>query len=196
MAGRAANKAALRRLILARRDRLSAEGRLAAGAAITRHLLDLSTFRAAKVVLAYLSFGSEYDTGGFVDTLLTQGKRLVLPRVDRANRCLQLFQVTDPKAHTAAGTWGIREPVPERSLPARREEASFVLVPGVAFTAFGDRLGYGGGFYDRLLADWPDRPPLFAAAFTLQVVEVLPMGPSDVRLDAVVTEEGLLTPSV
>ena len=142
-------------------------------------------------MLAYLSFGSEYDTRVFVDTLLAQGKRLVLPRVDRANRRLELFEVSDPQAQTTAGTWGIREPVPERCLPAPRKEISLILVPGVAFTPRGDRLGYGGGFYDRLLAGWSSRPPVVAAAFAVQIVDRLPMGPDDVRIDAVVTEDGM-----
>jgi 5-formyltetrahydrofolate cyclo-ligase len=188
----AADKAALRRSVLARRDALSPAQRAQLSARITDHLLALPSFSAAQGVLAYLSFGGEFDTGVFVGAVLTQRKRLILPRVDRANRRLQLFEVADVEAQTAAGTWGIREPVPERSLPASKKNISFVLVPGVAFTPRGDRLGYGGGFYDRLLAEWPGRPPVVAAAFAVQIVETLPMGPDDVRIDAVVTEDGLL----
>jgi 5-formyltetrahydrofolate cyclo-ligase len=195
MAERAADKAALRRSILSKRDAVPAVQRAQSSAAITRHLLDLPAFTSAQAVLAYLSFGSEYDTRVFVDTLLGRGKRLILPRVDRANRRLQLFQVSDPQTQTAAGTWGICEPVSERSLPASRGEVSLVLVPGVAFTPRGDRLGYGGGFYDRLLAGWPSRPPVVAAAFAVQIVDSIPMGPDDVAIDAVVTEDGLLTPA-
>lgn len=191
----AADKAALRRSILAKRDALPVAQRARSSAAITAHLLDLPAVAAARAVLAYLSFGSECDTQALVDALLAHGKQLILPRVDRANRRLELFRVSDPRAQTAAGTWGIREPVPERSVPAIRKEASVVLVPGVAFTPSGDRLGYGGGFYDRLLAAWPGRPPVIAAAFAIQIVGSLPMGPDDVRIDLVVTEEGRLAPS-
>jgi 5-formyltetrahydrofolate cyclo-ligase len=130
-----------------------------------------------------------------VAAVLTQGKRLALPRADRAIRRLQLFQVTDPAAQTAAGTWGIREPVPERCTAVEREEVSLVLAPGVAFTPQGDRLGYGGGYYDGLLRDWPARPPVVSAAFALQVLPELPTGPNDVRIDFVVTEDGLLRPT-
>lgn len=193
MAVPAADKAALRQAILARRDALSSIQRAQLSAAATGHLLALPAVKVARAILAYLSFGSEYDTLGFVETLLAQGKRLILPRVDRGNRRLDLFQVSDPQAQTAAGTWGIREPIPERSVPASRDQASLVLVPGVAFTPQGARLGYGGGFYDRLLADWPGRPPVIAAAFAVQIVASLPMGPADVPIDAVVTEDGLLS---
>jgi len=162
---------------------------------ITRYLLGLSEFAAARTLLAYLSFGSEYDTAELVAALLTEGKRLALPRVDRAMRGLQLFHVTEIETQTTAGTWGIREPVAERCSPIGREEVSLVLVPGVAFTPRGDRLGYGGGYYDRLLRDWPNRPPAIAAAFALQVVQDLPTSPNDVRIDFVVTEDGVLQPT-
>jgi 5-formyltetrahydrofolate cyclo-ligase len=192
MAAPAADKAALRRSILSRRDAMSAGERIEASVAITRYLLDLPALQPARTVLAYLSFGSEYDTLGFVQGLLAQGKRLMLPRVDRPNRRLELFFVADPPAQTSPGTWGIREPLRDRCPPASLEEAGLVLVPGVAFTPRGDRLGYGGGFYDRLLAGWPARPPVVAGAFSVQVLDSLPMGPEDVRIDAVVTEQGLL----
>ena len=192
MSGLAAEKAALRRSILARRDELSPDQRAQLSARITSHLLGLPAFAAGSSVLAYLSFGGEFDTGALVGAVLAQRKRLILFRVDRANRRLQLFEVADIGAQTAAGTWGIREPIPDRCVPVSKGDISFVLVPGVAFTPHGDRLGYGGGFYDRLLGEWPGRPPLVAAAFAVQVVETLPMGPDDVRVDGVVTENGLL----
>jgi 5-formyltetrahydrofolate cyclo-ligase len=195
MVAHAADKAALRRFLLSRRDALAPVQRIESSDAITRHLLDLPAFSSAKAILAYLSFGSEFDTQVFVDALRAQGKQLILPRVDRGNRRLELFRVSDLLAQTAAGTWGIREPIPERSVSASRTEASLVLVPGVGFTPHGDRLGYGGGFYDRLLASWPGRPLVVAAAFAVQIVGSLPMGPNDVRIDAVVTEDGWLEPS-
>jgi 5-formyltetrahydrofolate cyclo-ligase len=64
----------------------------------------------------------------------------------------------------------------------------FMLVPGVAFTTNGARLGYGGGFYDRLLASLDGRTVRIAAAFQLQIVDQLPEGPHDQRVDQVVTE--------
>lgn len=187
----AAEKAALRRSILARRDALPAAQRSELSARITNHVLALSVFSSAQTVLAYLSFGSEYDTAELVHATLALGKRLLLPRVDRANRRLELFQVTDPDTQTIAGTWGIREPDLERCAAVPRESAALVLIPGVAFTLQGARLGYGGGFYDRLLARWPDRPPVIAPAFGLQLVETLPTSPTDATIDAVVTEDGL-----
>jgi 5-formyltetrahydrofolate cyclo-ligase len=64
----------------------------------------------------------------------------------------------------------------------------FILLPGVAFTREGARLGYGGGFYDKLLAQMPHRPALVAGAFALQVVQEIPLDSTDRSVEWLVTE--------
>jgi len=155
---------------------------------ITARLSSLPEFEHAGCVLAYLSFGSEFDTSEFVRTLQARGCALVLPRIDVARRGLTLHRVSDPELDTLPGVWGIREPDPQRCPSADRADIDAVLVPGVAFTPAGGRLGYGGGFYDRLLRGWPERVPLVGPAFEVQVVGDLPLGPDDEPIDTVVTE--------
>jgi 5-formyltetrahydrofolate cyclo-ligase len=179
--------------VLARRAAAPPAARASWSESITRHLIALGRVQAAGTVLAYLSFGDELDTHAFVDWLLAQGKRLALPRVNREARRLDLFLVSDPASQTAAGTWGIREPVLERCEAVDLAQIDLILVPGVAFTAAGARLGYGGGYYDRLIASGAARPPTIAAAFGLQIVAELPLSPSDVAVDLVITEAGPLT---
>jgi 5-formyltetrahydrofolate cyclo-ligase len=182
-------KQALRRRMLAARAALAPAEHSRLSLAITARLLNFPAFERAGCVLAYLSFGSELDTHDFVSALLARGCRLVLPRIDRAHRRLTLHYVTAPETQTSAGVWGIQEPDPSRCAVANREEIEAVLVPGVAFTPRCERLGYGGGFYDTLIGEWPAKPPLIAAAFPLQVVDDVPVGPGDRPIDAVVTAE-------
>ncbi len=139
-------------------------------------------------MLAYLSFGSEFDTAEFIQALSRQGATLVLPRIERDRRALTLHAVADLSNDLAPGVWGIREPRPESCPRVQRESLDLVLAPGVAFTPRGDRLGYGGGFYDRLLGEWPQRPPVLAAAFEIQIVDHLPVADHDIPVDCVVTE--------
>src|SRR5262249_50098992 len=109
--------------------------------------------------------------------------------IDRAARRLALHQVRDLERDLRAGTWGIREPDPTRCQTVAPVAIDFVLVPGLAFDPDGGRVGYGAGYYDRLLGEWPEPlPPLVAAAFDLQVVPVVPMAATDHRVDLVVTE--------
>lgn len=164
-------------------------------AAALARVVSLRAFRQARVALAYASFGSELDTRALLRRVLEDGRTLVLPRVERAARRLALHQVRDLDRDLQPGTWGIPEPAPDRCRPVLPAEIDFVLVPGVAFDHHGGRVGHGGGYYDRLLAAWPPPlPPLVVAAFELQVVPVVPVLPTDRRVDLVVTESGTYPP--
>jgi 5-formyltetrahydrofolate cyclo-ligase len=182
------DKKRLRARIRAARDALDPLRRAQLSEAVTARLLTLAEFQRASCVLAYLSFGSEFETHGFLGALRGRGCALVLPRVDRAQRRLALYRVSDLVADTVPGVWGIREPDPGRCPLADLASIDAVLAPGMAFTPRCDRLGYGGGFYDKLLRDWKPRPPIVAAAFRLQVVEEMPLGPEDQPVDRLVTE--------
>ena len=184
-----AAKAALRREILARRDALDPDARARLSAAVLRRVATLDAFRRARVVLGYASFASELDTRPFLHGVLAAGRALVLPRVERAARRLALHQVRDLDTELQPGPWGIPEPAPTRCRAVSAGEIDFILVPGVVFDRGGGRIGYGGGYYDRLLAAWPEPPPpLVAAAFELQVVPAVPVLATDRRVDLVVTE--------
>jgi 5-formyltetrahydrofolate cyclo-ligase len=180
-------KADLRATILARRDAVEVATRLRHSQTITQKLRALPEYRAAGVVAAYAAFGSEFDTSEFLAGILADGKQLLLPRINRAQRALQLRHVTDPGADLVAGVWGIREPA-EHCPIVNPATVEFMLVPGVAFTAAGARLGYGGGFYDRLLALLNARASRVAATFELQMVDRLPEAPHDQRVGKVVTQ--------
>ena len=180
-------KKALRASVIARRDALDAETRRLASQAITAKLLTLAAYRAAGVVCAYASFGSEFDTTHFCTDVIAAGKRLLLPRINRAARMLELCEVRNLGGDLAPGVWGILEPA-ELCPVVPSLAVEFLLVPGVAFAATCERLGYGGGFYDRLLAGLNARTPRVAAAFSVQIVDELPAGPRDQRVHQVVTE--------
>jgi len=139
--------------------------------------------------MAYMSIGSEFETSAFISDLRGQGKKLVLPRAPRGARALELYAVRDTERDLGPGVWGIPEPRPDICRAVPLEEIDFMLVPGVAFTARCERLGYGGGFYDQLIGRFFRQPPLVAAAFGLQVVPELPVSPTDQCVDLVVTEE-------
>ena len=180
-------KAALRAQVIAARDALPAAARREHAARITQQLLELDAYRNAACMLAYISFGSEFDTGALVADALARGKKLCLPRVDRATHNLEIYCVEDLERDLQAGAWGIREPR-TGCLRADLDRIDFVLVPGVAFTPRCERLGYGRGYYDRLIANFARRPPLVAAAFALQVHDEIPLTANDQRVDIVVTE--------
>ncbi|MBI5659367.1 MAG: 5-formyltetrahydrofolate cyclo-ligase [Nitrosomonadales bacterium] len=188
-------KQAIRKNILAQREQLSVDVRAAHSMAITERLLQLPEYRQAEVVLGYMNFGAEFASELWVVRALADGKRMALPKVNRHTNHLDLYWVDDMESQLAAGLWGIREPVVESCERLRKlDDVEFVLLPGVAFTRNGARLGYGGGYYDKLLANLNravgmQRPPLVAAAFALQIVKALPQEANDVKVEWIITEQ-------
>ncbi|OGS91481.1 MAG: 5-formyltetrahydrofolate cyclo-ligase [Gallionellales bacterium GWA2_60_18] len=182
-------KQTLRKTLIAQREQLPADIRAAHSAAIGERLLQLPEYRAAGLVLGYMNFGAEFASELWAARVLADGKRLALPKVNHHTNHLDLYLVEDFEEQLEQGLWGIREPIVERCerLDALNE-VEFVLLPGVAFTRDGARLGYGGGFYDKLLARMTHRPALVAAAFALQLVEQLPQEATDIRVGQIVTE--------
>ncbi len=183
-------KLAARQAMMAARDALPAAARLAASAAITARIAALPSYIAARTVLLTLPFRSEWDTLPLVEQALAAGKTVAAPRVNRATRMLDLHSLSDSARALLPGAYGIPEPeaTADRVPP---ESVEWVLVPGVAFDRTGRRLGYGGGYYDRLLP-LLGRATRVAGAFDLQLVDRVPWAPHDVCVDVIVTESQTL----
>ncbi len=171
-------KRELRRALLARRDGLDVADRRRWSQLIVDRVLTDAFVAGANTVASYVSFGSEVDTGGINSSLSADG-RLVVPRV----RGLELdFVPVDGTTEFTISDLGVSEPT---GPPVDLATIDVILVPGVAFDREGIRLGYGGGFYDRLLAEL-DRPTLGLCFADLHVDE-LPREPHDQPVDVVVT---------
>lgn len=184
-----AEKKQIRQNILAEREQLPPGERAAHNAAITARLLQLPEYRQATTVLGYMNFGSEYASDFWVRRVLADGKRLVLPKVNRHTNQLDLYRMDDLEIQLETGLWGIREPVVERCKRLNDiNEVEFALLPGVAFSRDGARLGYGGGYYDKLLAQMTHLPALVCAAFGLQIVAQIPQEETDIKTAWIVTE--------
>lgn len=180
-------KRSLRARILSARDRIPEDVHSEASRTIASTLATRPDFQAARTLLLTLPFGSEWNTSPLFHVAFGRGKAVAVPRVDIAQRMLELCAVTDVERDVAPGYRGIREPLPHcnRIDPST---VDWVLVPGVAFDAEGNRLGYGGGFYDRLLPLLPPAAAKLAGAFELQVVDRIPTAAHDLPIDAIVTE--------
>jgi len=181
-----ATKQALRARILAARDALDPAQRATGAQAIASRIAELPSFDGAATVLATLPFGSEWDVRPLAQAALDRGKSIVLPQVDAATRRLVLHRVEDLDADVSPGFRGIPEPVPRTAI-VRPADIDCVLVPGVAFDPAGRRLGYGGGYYDRLLPHLRPGVARIAGAFDLQVVDEVPVDAHDLAVDVVVT---------
>lgn len=181
------SKAELRAIALQRRDALSPSLRRDYGQIILDRILAMEQFRQARTVMAYCGFGSEIDTAPLLRAILEGGKTLVLPKINRPAGVLDIYQVGDRETGLVTGVWGIREPNPARCVLKTPADLNVVLVPGVAFDRKGGRIGYGKGYYDKLLAQCRHACKI-AGAFEAQVFDSVPMAPHDIPVDALVTE--------
>lgn len=172
----------------ARRKAVSPAVRDAVGRALSRRLAspsgDLREALALKGPIAvYLASKDEIDLSDFILSARAVGCVIVAPRWNGMD--YELVEVSDLAA-LRVGPHGILEPPP--GVPVRPEAVRAWLVPGLAFTQAGGRLGYGGGWYDRLLAQASESAPKIGLAYAFQVVEALPSEPHDIRLTKVVYE--------
>lgn len=139
-----ATKQKLRADLLRLRSSLDPEKVAAASAAVCRHLLEWDLFIQSRTVLAYLAFRNEVSLQALIDQ--HPEKIWALPRTTREGLVIHTFD----RAHLIRHAWGMMEP-PSHAPRMRLEQIELVLVPGVGFDRSGGRIGFGGGYYDRLL---------------------------------------------
>jgi 5-formyltetrahydrofolate cyclo-ligase len=176
-------KRALRRAVLAQRDALPPEERSAGSEAIAERFLELPEVADARTVMGFWSFGSEVDTAPLIARLRSRGTTVALPRIE-GNEVVPV--VATPGAAMTQTSFGAMEPAEGRVLEVA--ELDLIAVPGVAFDRSCDRIGYGAGFYDRLLGMRREGVAAIAIAFSIQIVDRVPTGAIDQRIDGVVTE--------
>jgi 5-formyltetrahydrofolate cyclo-ligase len=138
-------------------------------------------------VALYAALGDEVATAPLFELCCAHGKGILMPRV--AEPRLEFAPVAS-LGELRPGRYGVEEPPMERPAePVAAED--LVLVPGVAFDRDGNRLGRGGGHYDRTFPPGQPSPQLFGVAYAFQVVAAVPHGPGDRRVDGIVTENGI-----
>lgn len=138
---------------------------------------EMDEYRRASSVMAFVGFKGEPETDPLFARLAVDGKRLLLPRVEPSG-----IVVADGSTPWMASKFGVQEPTG----PALGVDViDLVIVPGLAFTPAGDRLGYGQGYYDRLLPTVA--APTVGVCFEDQLVDEMPVAAHDVRVGAVVS---------
>ncbi len=178
--------------MLASRDALDPDSRRRWSELVGQRLFALEEFSRSSMVLFYFSFRSEVDTRQLIEQAMAQGRTVCLPRSLVTEKELEVYQVDDLESQVAAGAYGIQEPVPGRARLVDPSSLELVLVPGSAFDLRCGRLGYGGGYYDRFLSTRASQALRVGLAYSVQVVERLPLLPHDQPLDLLITEKEVI----
>jgi 5-formyltetrahydrofolate cyclo-ligase len=177
LADLAAAKASLRARVLARRRELSPADRTAAGRQLRDAMLELPEMQMAGTVAAYMSVGTEPDTRGLIFALWKRGTYVLLP-VLQADGDLDWASYEGPDS-LAGGPRGLLEPTEPRRGVTAITSADLILVPALAVDRSGQRLGRGGGSYDRALARVGSPVQTVALLYSGELVGHLPAGPGD-----------------
>ncbi len=188
----ATRKKEIRREVLKKRDNLSLKERLERSGQICDNLMNLAEFQQARVVHFFLTTKSEVMTEEAIRRAQSLGKEVVVPVIDKGERRICLSKLEDYDQELTMMPHGIPEPKPEYNRCVPLSYVDLMILPGVAFDIQGHRLGYGAGYYDRMFRDEVERPLLVALAFEVQIVDDIPVGDHDVRVDKIITEKRIV----
>lgn len=189
-------KKLLRNRMKALRDALSKEERLSFSLDIMKQVVSHDAFLRAEDILIFMHYGSEVRTDGIIAHAISLGKQVFVPRV--AGRQMDFYEIRDI-SECSPGYMKIPEP----SVSAKKfcrvcdkmretdKERTLMILPGLAFDQKGRRLGYGGGFYDRYLAEY-DNCTKLGIAYDFQIVEEVQNDAQDICVDGVITEKQIV----
>jgi len=179
-------KTEIRRKYLEKRNALSVGKREKASDKIAEKIRNLPEVKAAPVIFVYASYKSEVSTKKLTEKLLSEGRKVALPKVNGQE--MEFYEISTTE-ELFPGYQGIPEPQ-GRGEAIRPHSRDVMLLPGACFDYSGNRIGYGGGYYDRYLSGLSGKKPvLIGLAFCKQVYpDILPTESQDEKVDYLVTE--------
>lgn len=173
------DKKALRSQIRAQKRAMTEEEINAASRRLGEQFCSCSQYLQAKTIYGYLPYNQEVRTVPMLEQAIRDGKRVAVPKCYGDE---MRFIYMEDLTLVEKGYAGIPEPIADE--PVAEDPTALVLMPGLAFTKEGKRMGYGGGFYDKFLAKEPDHPTV-ALCYAFQMVEDLPTEAYDIPVDCV-----------
>jgi 5-formyltetrahydrofolate cyclo-ligase len=180
-------KARVRDILRARKDAMIPEDRLSYSTRITRHLMNL--IKKGETVMVFTSKEKEVNTKPLILALFEAGNPVVVPIIVKEDVSLRLSYLRDFSA-LVPSTFGVPEPIGSE-IPADARDVDTIILPMLGFDRTGGRIGYGAGYYDRFLSKNPDLVKI-GVAFACQEFPGLPVDENDIRMDYIITEEGIV----
>lgn len=178
------DKKALRSQIKEQKRQMTAHQIESASQRLTELFVATEQYRQAKTVYGYLPYNQEVRTTGLLQHALQEGKRVAVPKIYGDE---MRFIYLDDLSLVEKSSFGIPEPIADE--PVADDPTALVLMPGLAFTKRGDRMGYGGGYYDKFLANEPHHPTV-ALCYDFQIVDRIPTDDHDIPVDIVLSAKG------
>lgn len=186
-------KAAIRKKVIEQRDLLSIHEINEKSGSITRRLCSLSQYINASTVMTYMSYRNEVATDGFICNCIRDGKRVVIPKVQKIpDLALLPYEIKDPDRDVVEGFRGIPEPDASRLDKVDPLEIDLVVIPAAAFDKGRNRIGYGAGYYDRFLVTLRPDCLKVGIAYKMQILDKFSADVYDIPMDLVITENRII----
>ncbi|HOA19492.1 MAG TPA: 5-formyltetrahydrofolate cyclo-ligase [Sedimentibacter sp.] len=182
------SKSKIRKRILNVRNNMSKEDVKKNSNAIMDKITSLDIYKHSKVVFIYMDFKNEVMTSNLIKRMLSEKKRVVIPYTDSINTVLIPSEITK-ESDLKQNSFGYFEP--KSILPVNIEEIDLVIVPGVVFDKNLNRIGFGKGYYDKILNRLKPSAKKVALAHDFQVLEDIPAEEHDVKMDMIITEKNI-----
>ena len=182
-------KNSIRKILRQKKEAMLPEDRLEKSQRICRHLMAI--IRDKETVMVYTSKEKEVNTVPLIRALFRQKNPVVVPVIVKEDVSLRLSYLRDFSA-LVPSTFGVPEPI-GNEIPAAAEDIGTIVLPMLGFDRTGGRIGYGAGYYDRFLSKHPNLRKV-GIAFACQEVGNLPVDENDIRMDTIITEDGIVYP--
>ena len=189
------NKVHIRKQVLDLRNSIDKNSLDSFSQAIEEKLGQLGEVKNAQRIMCFVSFGSEVHTHQLIKRWISEAKSVSVPCLQKlpdGNKTMHAVHINDFSALRARGSFGILEPELEYSTIIPPEELDLIIVPGTAFDIKGNRMGYGGGFYDRFLKQTKDDCIKIGICFDFQIFDSIPYQDYDIPVDLIVTEKRMI----
>jgi len=180
-------KARVRDILRKRKDAMTPEERAEKSGLIARHLMLL--IAEGETVMVFTSKEKEVNTRPLIEALFEQKNPVIVPIIQKEDVSLRLSYIRNMSV-LVPSTFGVPEPI-GNEIPAKPQDVDTIILPMLGFDRAGGRIGYGAGYYDRFLEKNPDLTKI-GIAFGCQEMDGLPIDPNDVRMDLIVTEDGVV----
>ncbi|MEF7656969.1 5-formyltetrahydrofolate cyclo-ligase [Bacillus sp. ZJS3] len=182
-------KLRLRKQIIEHMNSLSKERYTTLSEQIAFSLYEQKEWAEAKTIGITLSMENEVNTYPIIEKAWKEGKRVVVPKCNKETRTMSFRKISNfDQLETVY--MNLREPIPALTEEVNADEIDLQIVPGVAYTERGERIGYGGGYYDRYLVHYKGKT--LSLAYSFQMVEHIPVEPFDKNVEKIITEKGTM----
>ncbi|KAA0744363.1 5-formyltetrahydrofolate cyclo-ligase [Bacillus sp. AY3-1] len=182
-------KVRLRKQIIEHMNSLSEERYTTLSEQIAFSLYAQKEWVEAKTVGITLSMENEVNTYAIIEKAWEEGKKVVVPKCNKETRTMSFRQISNFDQLEIV-YMNLREPIPARTEEVNADDIDLQIVPGVAYTERGERIGYGGGYYDRYLLHYKGKT--LSLAYSFQIVEHIPVEPFDKNVEKIITEKGTM----